>query len=531
MKNKTRTQVIIFLSALILFHLAVNCLWHSSNKMPQGKGAFEHLNKTANMLRIFEGDLKPHFYSQNHSYVYNIIFLTKKWPPFYYFSGLLFYILLFPLVGMASIYAASSFFFALLIIFSYKTSRQNYNHKIGLFSAFFCSFIPYISYASRQYNLEIASTAFIFISYYCLLKSNKFTNKKFSIIAGLFAGISLLFKYTSLVFILSYLLLTIRQLLQDSKKYDLKIWARNLALFSTITTIISMLYYSNPMVIKSLFKRALHPDFISTQISRVYFYLNGMVFDLLGTIITSIFLVSSVIFLKRKKERNIFIFLIGIPLLVISSVPKSDLQNHLDYLIPVLPIIAMLCSATLLGIRKKIVRLALLTFTITVLVFQFFAVSFIIPEGRPIFAHHGFNDISTFFAFSRPPIKKSPYTDVAEYISKSSAGKNIKIGLISDSSDIFAVIFESHIFFRQDTWKMINFALDKNRFYRHLDTYDYLIYSSDTLQDFLNKDKRLTTIKDRFKLKKAYFFRSTIPFFNFEEKVFLFKNTYDHKID
>ena len=524
MKSKIKKQTILFLSVLILFHLTVNYVWHSSNKMPQGKGAFEHLNKSANLLRILKGDLKPHFYKQEHSYLYNLIFLTYKWPPLYYYSGLFFYVLLFPILGFNAIYAASSFFFSLLIIFSYKTSKFNYNHKVGLFSAFFCSFIPYTSYVSRQYNLEMASTALVLISYYYLLKSEKFTNKKYSIIAGLFSGISLLFKYSSAIFIFSYILLSIKPLSLNVKKYHLKTRTANLSLFSIITIIISLLYYSNMLVIKSLFKRAIHPEFINTQIDRIYFYINGFIFDLMGILIFFIFILCSFLFLKKKKERNILIFLIAIPLLIISAVPKSDLQSHIDYMIPFLPIVTMLCAATLLSIKKNILRKCLLSYTITVLIFQFFAVSFIIPEGRPIFAHYGFSNIASLFAFSRAPVKKSPYSDVYKYISHNKPEEKVKIGMISQSVDIFAVIFETHVYFQQNSWDIINFSLNKDSFYKYLGEYDYLIYSSNVFNDFLAEDKRLKKVKNKIELKKGYIFQSTIPFFNFEEKIFIFKN-------
>jgi len=89
----------------------------------------------------------------------------------------------------------------LLGFYIYKWSKELYGHKAGLLALTLFAFSPNILAHARLVTTDVGITTFMFITFYYIWKHNRTQSKKYLYVAGLFFGLALATKYTSLYFI------------------------------------------------------------------------------------------------------------------------------------------------------------------------------------------------------------------------------------------------------------------------------------------------------------------------------------------
>lgn len=93
-------------------------------------------------------------------------------------------------------------FTLLLLLAGYGLGARLADRRTGLLAAWLLASAPATVEVSRQYLLELPLTAATALAVWCLLAADRFTNKKYSILAGLAVGLAALAKQTFFLFLL-----------------------------------------------------------------------------------------------------------------------------------------------------------------------------------------------------------------------------------------------------------------------------------------------------------------------------------------
>ncbi|HSN74721.1 MAG TPA: tetratricopeptide repeat protein, partial [Anaerolineae bacterium] len=121
-----------------------------------------------------------------------IIDASTFWPPFPYLASQPLYAL--GGVGTDVTVFTTTIFFALLIVFTYLLGRQLYGIAAGLLAAFILSFYPILFMLSRTYYQDVALAAMTTITFYLMLRSEAFSQRRFALLFGLSLGLTALTK-------------------------------------------------------------------------------------------------------------------------------------------------------------------------------------------------------------------------------------------------------------------------------------------------------------------------------------------------
>ncbi|UCH88082.1 MAG: glycosyltransferase family 39 protein [Thermoplasmata archaeon] len=101
----------------------------------------------------------------------------------------------------------TNIFFMVILLFSvYGIGKYMFNRQVGLLAAIMVSLFPIVHGLSRSFLSDFAHIAMVSLSIYLLLKTEYFTNKKYSILFGLSLGLGLLTRDTFIIFMLGPLL-------------------------------------------------------------------------------------------------------------------------------------------------------------------------------------------------------------------------------------------------------------------------------------------------------------------------------------
>ena len=121
-----------------------------------------------------------------------IIDTTTFWPPFSYFLSQPLYALFG--IGTDVTVFTTTIFLALAIIFTYLLGRRLYGVTAGLLAAFLFSFYPIVFMLSRTYYQDMALAAMTTITFYLMLRSEAFSQRRVTLLFGLSLGLTALTK-------------------------------------------------------------------------------------------------------------------------------------------------------------------------------------------------------------------------------------------------------------------------------------------------------------------------------------------------
>lgn len=275
-------------------------------------------------------------------------------------------------------------YFILALISLYKTGERFADRNAGLLAAGIFSLYPAVYGTSRHFSVAFAVMCMAAFSVYCLIRSETFTGRKYSIAFGVAVGWGMLLKFSLLGFIIGPLLYTLlaalapRRLIRRRRSKQLA----NMALAAFAGLLLMAPRYTN---MESLRFYSYKPFWLPS--SRPWHAFENIEITVLGLIERHLslpfflLLVLTAYFFYRKADRRIAAILtlwILPPWLVYIFMPHKRMFH---YIIPALPAMALISALGLhywAGRKKKPYRTAACLVAVVGL-FQFFDFSFGMP--------------------------------------------------------------------------------------------------------------------------------------------------------
>lgn len=107
----------------------------------------------------------------------------------------------------ADIASMTNIFYMVILLFSvYGIGSYLFSRRVGLLAAIMVSLFPIVHILSRVFLSDFALTAMVSLSIYCLLRTEYFTNRRFSLLFGISIGLGFLTKDTYFIFMLGPLI-------------------------------------------------------------------------------------------------------------------------------------------------------------------------------------------------------------------------------------------------------------------------------------------------------------------------------------
>ena len=348
MKKFKLNKYIIILIFIIIFHAILN---YAILSIDNTYMVYDESNAHMFSLRIFNlvksNPINLFYYFMNDQSTY---------PPLMHLASTPYYILF---SASQDIAAFSNITFFIILIFSiYGIGKNLFNDKIGILSALIVSFFPAIFAFSRVYMVDFPLASIVTLSWHLLLKTEKFTDTKYSLLFGLSAGLGMLAKFTYFIYVLPYFIFLLpwipsffkqspNQL--NSKQKKARLFNLTLALIVCLS-ISSFWYFFN---LKRIFLHHLavnkahilktnlnyNLEFILRRFSLIFF----MLLKQTGIFFFIIFLLSLIyaIFNLKKIKISYLLLWFFIPILFISM---NTFWLSKRYILPVLPAVAILIS-------------------------------------------------------------------------------------------------------------------------------------------------------------------------------------------
>ncbi len=517
LRKNLKLKSLILITLIIVFMLCVNAVWHANNELPQGKDTFSHLNKLNIAWKILRMERHHYYYKYDRSYIYNLIFIVYDYPFFYYYASLFFYLLVFPLLGFKAVYISSAFFSCLLIIFTYKNTRLLLGRNAGIFAAYLSAFAPFNISNSRNFNLEITLIATISITIYLFLRSHFFINRKFSLLSALAASVSMLTRATAAIPLAGIIIWFFAKAYNNRRKSDrrFKIQFKNFLLFLLVFLSITMIYYGNYNVISNHLMRSFTTGSSPTNLLyRIQYYGKGIFTQALGGSCIFAVLFALIILRSNKLLRNTAFFLIFIPLGIIMLMPKS-LNEELEWILPVLPVLAIVLSCAL-KFKNKVIRNSIVIFISLFLTLQCMVLSFRDRESLdPV--------LKRIFTGKILAAQKCPaYKDLFDDLSAREKPEGLKLGIIAENKGLhFIPIFSAAADLHRKNWELTELKQGNNDAQENISVFDYIIIVSGNKNPPQLENLLWPHSNSLLCLEKEYDFHSN--YFEISEFVFLFK--------
>lgn len=369
----------LLLLSLFFFHGIANYFWIDNNNTYYGTDEYYHLTFSIKIYRILFSD------ENNFNFVKNPVFYTRPLIPL--ITGAFLY----PIFGIDTKVAIMTniFFLGILIFSVYGIGKRIYNKNTGLFAAFLTTMYPAIFCSLRYYTYFIGLTALVSLSIYLLLLSNKFKNRKHSLLFGLCSGIGMLINMYFVIFIIgSVLYVAISSLKNRSRKEKVKITS-NVIIVLLLCFFIAGIWYSYSIVkygyfssypnisktifsVFSHFKNIYHyPHFV--LFSFIY-YIEKIVNYLIFLPFFILLCIGLFFYIKSKNKNNLLFLWLIIPYLVFTII----YQKNPTYIIPILPVIAIFSVFWIFEIKIKTLQKCIIFSILMCGFIQFFIVSYTI---------------------------------------------------------------------------------------------------------------------------------------------------------
>ncbi len=263
-------------------------------------------------------------------------------------------------------------FFLIPLYFIYKIGKETDSKEAGNIAMILFALVPAIYGLSRQFgHKDFHIIAPLTAGIYCLIKTNYFSDRKYSILYGIWTGIGLLTKDTILIFILPTFFWTVTIALKE--KFEIN---KMLNIFVSLLagSFVAGWIFFEPYSIKKIIYDpiTLVTPVFSPENVRVMTF--GLYEELLSPPIFLLFLAGLVYFFTRCNKNKILLLLwIFIPWAIIFVMPHYKVVQYFTGLI--VPTV-LVCAIFLANIKYKIIKQALIIFLIIIGVVQYINFSY-----------------------------------------------------------------------------------------------------------------------------------------------------------
>lgn len=188
-----RSQVIALalLALLILFHLANNWLWRSSNEVVFGMDRMFHQVTSLAYYDILADRVSA-------STLFSALTWSDYYPPLVHLVVAAFYKVFGVSMDVAAL--SNSLYLVLFLLALYGIGERLGGPWIGLLSAFVVSMFPIVFSMSRYLYIDFALTSLVAVNVCLLLRSERFERKGYALLYGLSLGLGMLTKWTFIAF-------------------------------------------------------------------------------------------------------------------------------------------------------------------------------------------------------------------------------------------------------------------------------------------------------------------------------------------
>jgi len=358
MKKFKLNKYIIILILLIILHAILN---YTILSIDNTYMVYDESNAHMFSLRIFNlVKSKPtnlFYYFMNDQSTY---------PPLMHLASSPYY----ALFGISQDIAAfgNITFFVILILATYGIGKILFNKKVGLLSAIIVSFFPGIFAFSRVYMVDFPLASMVALSWYLLIKTENFTDTKYSILFGFSAGLGMLAKFNYFIYVLPYFIFLLPWISNffkqpcnqlNSKQKKARLSNLILALIACLS-ISSFWYFFN---LKRIFLHFLavnkahilkiHLVYNILFITKRFGFILFILLKQVSILFFLIFLLSLIyaIFNFKKIKISYLLLWFFIPILFISI---NTFWLSTRHILPILPVVAILISLFLFRIFQYI---------------------------------------------------------------------------------------------------------------------------------------------------------------------------------
>jgi len=288
--------------------------------------------------------------------------------PWYYLFGV-----------SADVAVMSGSIFLVISLFSiYDISSRMFNKTVGLLAVFILSVSPGFFTLYRRYSPEFACTAMIALAACLLLRSENFQNKKYSILAGVAFGSSMITKELAFVFLLGIFVYSVYIAIKEKPARLANIisfllsmmiivfpwfWLHQHRVFSNIVDVA----FSNR--IREMFGMVSRFSFPG-----VAFYIKKMInFSFLNPNFFLFILGTVLLIMNKAKNRGLlFVWLVSAYLLLISAQTRA-----VDYGLPLLIPVSIISAYGMINLFKnKLIKFVLVILVLICGIFRVFVYSF-----------------------------------------------------------------------------------------------------------------------------------------------------------
>jgi 4-amino-4-deoxy-L-arabinose transferase-like glycosyltransferase len=356
MRKLTGSDAVLILATLYL--IAANLVWIAIDTRPPFWDMAYHQSAA---LRIYD-----QFASDGIHAFTAAAKISGHYPPLYYFVTALFYA-----VFGKSVDAAQWANLPALILLAFSTfmiARRLLEPPAAALAAILANFFPFMLWISRESLIDYWLVALVAASVMVLLRTDEFSDTRWSFIFGVMCGLGMLTKWTFALYVWL-----------PAIWYGRKHW-KNALLAAGVTCVISAYWYvPQAGILRSVWQLAAQggknegdPAVLSWQ--SVVFYVRALEGYQLFLPLFAIFVVGVVILLRSNYKRwiPVFLWLLG-GWLGLVLIGNKDPR----YSAPLLPAVAVICAVPF---QKRQVAGGLL---LALLIFQHYLVSFGIPWLPP----------------------------------------------------------------------------------------------------------------------------------------------------
>jgi len=390
--NITSLIIVLFIIATVM----VNYMWVKGDNSIKGVDCQNHLLYSINFFYDFSNII----FISNEAFLAKIIKAFRLignpvqfssvlyWPNGLNLTATIFYLLL----GKSLLSAKLAIFpyLIILLIAIYFIGKELHSRAIGLLAAFILFMYPLIFESSRQFGLDLPLTAMVTLSILFLLKCDYFKNTKYSLFLGLSLGWGMLIKGQIVLFITWPVLWVIYRAFKDSKGLGKRFFLswrqlQNIAIFVVVAGLIGSIWWGNKILktiaylMGHIFSspEALDPlwdmggkyslDSLTRQLRR-------LADSSTGIFLFIPFFFSLIPFLRHKvRFKWLYLLWLIVPFLLFSLIFTA---KHPRFLMPILPVIALITAFGLGTIRKRWVKIPFFSIIVAFSLIQFCVLSY-----------------------------------------------------------------------------------------------------------------------------------------------------------
>jgi len=262
--------------------------------------------------------------------------------------------------------------FLTALYFIYKIGEEIESRETGQIAMILFAMVPAVYWLSRHYGRQdyhvMSVTA---VSIYCLIKSDNFQNRKWSLALGACVGIGFLIKDAFLIYISGPFCYAVFAGLKKKDKYVLM----NILLSSGIAAALAGIHYFRYDIIKKIYMEPTRDPVSLASFDTIKNVTIGLSDSLLSFPVFIVFLAGLWYFISRYKNKNKTIILLWITVswCLITFMPQ---KKDPDYFAGMIPAMILAAAVFLAQIKPLILKKTILFFLIITGAFQYINFSF-----------------------------------------------------------------------------------------------------------------------------------------------------------